>query len=157
MSDLRDRALKLYEAPFKLDHGYVWDAKGEMFADSVNGARIDPVVVAQVRGWGHIQKLEDPENLQDMVCELIVEALNDKWAGKIEQLEEEKKDLKQQQETASHNAKHYADMCVDLEEENKKLREVVESANWVVDTKGADISYLKSALIALDLKALGEK
>ena len=100
MSDLKEKALQLYEAPFSLDHGYIWDAKGEMFADSVNGARIDPVVVAQVRGWGRIQKLDDAENLQDEVGRLIVEALNDKWSGKIKDLEQKNEVLR----TACSNA-----------------------------------------------------
>lgn len=43
---------------------YINDADGKMIAD--------------VRGWGWIQKLEDPENLQDSIGVFIAQAINEK-------------------------------------------------------------------------------
>jgi len=77
MSELRKTALALYEPPFKLDHGYIFDSHGEMVADQV-----DPIAIARIRGWGRISYMDDAENLQDMVGTLIVEALSEKWSDK---------------------------------------------------------------------------
>ena len=43
---------------------YINDAEGKM--------------IAGVRGWGWIQKLPDPENLQDDIGKFIAEAINEK-------------------------------------------------------------------------------
>lgn len=45
---------------------YINDADGKMIAD--------------VRGWGWIQKLENPEKTQDEIGEFIALAINDKLA-----------------------------------------------------------------------------
>ena len=37
--------------------------------------------VLDIRGWGRIQKLSDPEKRQDSIGELVASLLNDKWGG----------------------------------------------------------------------------
>lgn len=83
--DIRRRALDLYKAPFKYDHGYIWDANGEMVADdrvpmddTENPQRS---IAVRIRGWGRIGYLPEPEKLQDAVGELIAQALTKFWEG----------------------------------------------------------------------------
>ncbi len=71
---LRQRALELYTPPFRVDHGYVFDANSHMVADGL----------LRVRGWGRISYFNDPESLQDAVADLIVEALNKVWTNNRE-------------------------------------------------------------------------
>ncbi len=74
--ELRERAFKLYRAPFRFEHGYVWDAKNEMVADDyVEGA----IPVGRIRGWGRVSYLPEPQELQDAVGELMAEALTKLW------------------------------------------------------------------------------
>lgn len=70
----RDRALALYQAPFRYQAGYIWDANGKMVADE---AAQD--CVTRIRGWGRIRYLPDAENLQDEVGALIAEILSNHW------------------------------------------------------------------------------
>lgn len=76
ISEIRQRALELYEPPFQFHCGYIQDAKHRMVADQHEGP--DSL---RVRGWGRISYMEDPEKLQDEVGALIAEALTEKWAG----------------------------------------------------------------------------
>lgn len=71
---LRQRALDLYQAPFKLQGGYIWDANNKMVADECGKDSI-----ARIRGWGRIQSLPDAPNLQDEVGKLIAELLTEHW------------------------------------------------------------------------------
>jgi len=73
--EFRRLALALYRGPFRYERGYVWDANMDMVADT--GGYENSVM--RVRGWGHIQRLPDPEKLQDAVGELMAEALTDLW------------------------------------------------------------------------------
>lgn len=38
----------------------------------------DGLMIADVRGWGWIQKLDNPEQVQDGIGEFIAEAINEK-------------------------------------------------------------------------------
>ncbi|MCW3106434.1 MAG: hypothetical protein JWQ09_940 [Segetibacter sp.] len=42
----------------------------------------DNKMVANIRGWGWIQKLPNPHQFQDKIGEMMVEAFNDKYNGK---------------------------------------------------------------------------
>lgn len=75
MSDHLDEALKLYTPPFRFDHGYIWDSKNNMVADS--GDAND--MACRVRGWGRISYMENPEQLQDSVGEHMAKALTEYW------------------------------------------------------------------------------
>lgn len=71
---LRDKALALYKPPFYFRLGYIFDADNRMVADDYeDGACL------RARGWGRIQYLPNPEQLQDTVGELIAEALTEFW------------------------------------------------------------------------------
>lgn len=80
---VRQRALRLYRAPFRYEMGYIWDANGEMVADD----RVDSddkenhasSIAARVRGWGRIGYMPDADKLQDEVGALIAEALTKFW------------------------------------------------------------------------------
>lgn len=54
----------LIKAPVKYDHGYIWDADGNM--------------IAQVRGWGRLQYLPNPEDKQDSIGQFVADAINEK-------------------------------------------------------------------------------
>jgi outer membrane phospholipase A len=87
VESLRKRALALYKPPFKFQYGYIYDSEGNVVAD--NSSERDEEVTCssaengnlllRVRGWGRIGYMENPEQLQDTVGELIVEALNAYW------------------------------------------------------------------------------
>ncbi len=79
--NLRERAFKLYRAPFRYEMGYVWDARNEMVADDhvAGAAELEAVPPVRVRGWGRIGYLPGSESLQDMVGALIAEALTKLW------------------------------------------------------------------------------
>ncbi len=67
LKELLPRAFSLYKAPFK------YDFMGQMIFDSEEN------LVADIRGWGRIEKLGNGIELQDAIGELMAEALNDKW------------------------------------------------------------------------------
>ncbi len=69
--NIREQALALYRAPFHYNRGYIWDSTGKMVSDDDG---VD--AVQRVRGWGHISKHDNAEQLQDEVGEIIAEALN---------------------------------------------------------------------------------
>lgn len=74
MTDKQKSAFALYEAPFKFNRGYIYDAKNQMVADDQGQD-----VALRVRGWGRISYLPEPEKLQDTVGELIAQALTEFW------------------------------------------------------------------------------
>ena len=74
---LRMNAIKLYEPPFKFEHGYIYDAKQNMVADDDD---VGSHVAAQVRGWGRISYMEDAKALQDEVGVYIAELLTKHWS-----------------------------------------------------------------------------
>lgn len=55
---------EILEYPVKTDYTYIWDK--------------DNAMIAQVRGWGRLQYMDDAEALQDMVSDFIVDAINEK-------------------------------------------------------------------------------
>lgn len=67
-------ALALYEAPFRYERGYIWDAKSNMVADNQGQD-----VAMRVRGWGRIQYLPDASTLQDAVGALLAQAMTEYW------------------------------------------------------------------------------
>jgi len=75
MSLPREQALRLYRPPFRHEHGFIWDADGNMVADD----RTAGDAAVQVRGWGRIKYLPGAEVLHDAVGELIAEALTEYW------------------------------------------------------------------------------
>lgn len=75
-TDLRNKSIGLYTPPFRFEHGYIWDAKGQMVADNhVDGED----AVLRVRGWGRICYMENPEALQDEVGNVIALAMTEFW------------------------------------------------------------------------------
>lgn len=78
---LTERAKALYAPPFRYEMGYIHDSKHKMVADDVlpEPEHLEPGMALRVRGWGHIQKHEDPEALQDEVGKLMAEALTGFW------------------------------------------------------------------------------
>lgn len=67
LNEVLSAALDLYEPPFR------YDLDGQMIFDSENN------LIADVRGWGRIEKMENAVALQDAIGELIKESLNDTW------------------------------------------------------------------------------
>ena len=75
-TDLRNKSIGLYTPPFRFEHGYIWDAKGQMVADNL----VDGEDAAlRVRGWGRISYMENPEALQDEVGNVIALAMTEFW------------------------------------------------------------------------------
>ena len=67
------KALKLYTPPFRYEMGYIFDSENEMVADDYETS------ITQVRGWGRISYMDEPEELQDAVGEHIAKALTEYW------------------------------------------------------------------------------
>ena len=76
---LRKLAFELYKPPFKHQCGYIFDNDNNMVADDNGDARPDESGVLRIRGWGRIGAMENPEELQDMVGDLVAEALTKFW------------------------------------------------------------------------------
>jgi hypothetical protein len=74
-TEIEERALGIYKAPFRCERGYIYDADGEMVADDGGDAQS----MGQVRGWGRIVYMADSEELQDAVGGLIAKALTLYW------------------------------------------------------------------------------
>lgn len=76
---IRKAAMAVYKAPFKYNHGYIYDSQNLMVADdggygddnSVSGA-----VASHVRGWGRLGYLPDGDKLQDEIGQMMADALN---------------------------------------------------------------------------------
>lgn len=79
-----EAAMKLYEPPFTFVHGYIYDNANHVVSDNGDIGQMEKAVISRIRGWGRLQYLKDgeftPEQLQDAVGEIVVEALNDYWA-----------------------------------------------------------------------------
>jgi hypothetical protein len=78
---LKDRAFNLYAPPFTYQMGYIYDSKHKMVADDTlpDPEHLEPGIALRIRGWGHIQKHEDPAALQDSAGDLIAQALTQFW------------------------------------------------------------------------------
>lgn len=74
VGNLTKAALGLYKAPFTRTHGYIFDADHNTVADKAGEN-----ATLRIRGWGRISHMANPEQLQDKVGDLIVEALNEFW------------------------------------------------------------------------------
>lgn len=72
--ELRQRAFDSCAAPFERVHGYIFDANGNTISDDTAEG-----IVTRMRGWGRLHYLDKPEELQDAIGDLIVEALNEFW------------------------------------------------------------------------------
>jgi hypothetical protein len=81
--ELKARALALYAPPFTYSMGYIHDSKHKMVADDhlPTPEHLESGMALRVRGWGHIQKHEDPAALQDEVGRITAEALTEYWEG----------------------------------------------------------------------------
>lgn len=80
---MRKEAMGLYVPPFHFEHGYVFDSANHMVADDgeLTGAmNVKSAIAARIRGWGRIQYLKNPEQLQDEVGRMIADALNEYYA-----------------------------------------------------------------------------
>lgn len=73
---MRSQAFALYTPPFKFVAGYIIDSKGNMMSD--DGGAMDRI--ARRRDWGRIQYMENPEAIQEVVGNMIAEALNEFWS-----------------------------------------------------------------------------
>jgi hypothetical protein len=76
--EIRERARKLFRAPFRYQGGYIWDDEGEMVADRHGDAEAKSATL-RVRGWGRLGYItkspEEAAALQDTYGELIAEAM----------------------------------------------------------------------------------
>jgi hypothetical protein len=72
---ITERALALYKPPFQFQSGYIFDADHQVVADD-HESKVDAL---RVRGWGRIQYLENPRELQDEVGRMIAIALTEFW------------------------------------------------------------------------------
>ena len=68
------RALALYQAPFRYENGYVYDAMNEMVADDEGQD-----IILRVRGWGRISHMNEPEELRNAIGIIIAQALTEYW------------------------------------------------------------------------------
>lgn len=55
---------KLIKSPVEFVRGYIHDAEGN--------------VIMQVRGWGRLQYLKNPEEKQDAIGRFVADAINEK-------------------------------------------------------------------------------
>jgi len=76
-SDLELRALKTYKPPFRMRHGYIYDAEGNMVLD--DHCDEAPDALLRIRGWGRLCREKDAEALQDAIGDLIAKALTEYW------------------------------------------------------------------------------
>src|SRR5690606_25841928 len=74
--EIKSRAIGLYKPPFHYNKklGWIFDGEGKQLLD-----QIDETAVLRIRGWGRIGYPENPEQLQDMVGDLIAQALTEFW------------------------------------------------------------------------------
>ncbi|MBZ7331007.1 hypothetical protein FMJ13_03695 [Klebsiella michiganensis] len=85
-TDLRNKSIGLYTPPFRFEHGYIWDTKGQMVADNhVDGED----AALRVRGWGRISYMENPEALQDEVGNVIALAMTEFWERRKAEMDSE--------------------------------------------------------------------
>lgn len=65
------RARRALKPPFTYQHGYIFDAEGNMAADNIHALRIT--------GWGRLGAMEDGTELQDAIGERIARILSEHW------------------------------------------------------------------------------
>lgn len=80
-SELTQKALSICKPPFEFKHGYIFDSDGHIIADHP----MDEGVLL-IRGWGRIQHMDNPEQLQDEIGRLIALAMTEFWE-KMERIE----------------------------------------------------------------------
>lgn len=138
----KQRAIALYQPPFKPMYGYIHDALGNVVADD----NTDNGEILQIRGWGRISYMPEPEQLQDDVGELVAEALNQFWINNggeayletkesVDKFDLVKGDLVHASKGKWIRSRDYADACRKLgladqllekkDEEITKLREML--------------------------------
>jgi len=78
--ELQARAEALYIAPFRFERGYIFDAKNEVVADNSDNQKNDSII--EIRGWGRIGYLPNPEALQDTVGYIVAQALTEFWMAR---------------------------------------------------------------------------
>jgi hypothetical protein len=70
---LKNLARKHYKPPFQHVEGYIYDADANMVAD-------EPAHALRVRGWGGLlYEGVDPRKLQDLIGEMMADALTLYW------------------------------------------------------------------------------
>ena len=74
-----EAALSLYKPPFRYENGWIWDANNQFVADEGGPSHQEPRM-ARIRGWGRIQYLPNPEQLQDEIGRMMAEALTEYWS-----------------------------------------------------------------------------
>lgn len=74
MNQIDIDALAIYKPPFKYQAGYIFDADDNMVADDCGEN-----AAARIRGWGRIQYMNNPEQLQDTIGEHIAKAMTEYW------------------------------------------------------------------------------
>lgn len=77
-SRFKKLVLELYTPPFEFQSGYIFDSSGNMVADQGGVGGADKML-AQIRGWGRIGKMEDAEAVQDAVGHVVAQALTLYW------------------------------------------------------------------------------
>lgn len=65
--NITNKAIDVYKPPF------TYDLFGQMIFDSNHN------LVADIRGWGRIQKMENPEGIQDEIGRQIAKAMTEHW------------------------------------------------------------------------------
>lgn len=73
-TELTKKALSICKPPFEFKHGYIFDSDGHMVADHPLEEGI-----LRIRGWGRIQYMGNPEQLQDEIGKLIAQAMTEFW------------------------------------------------------------------------------
>lgn len=73
-------ALNIYTPPFRHESGYIFDSNSKVVADSADGGmESENFIALRVRGWGHIQHIPKPEVMQDLIGDLIANAMTEYW------------------------------------------------------------------------------
>lgn len=89
LTELEKRALRLYKAPFRYQHGYIFDADGHTVSDTPE--EITSGAAARIRGWGRMSHMEEPARLQDALGELVARSLTKYWNETVKELQFEEK------------------------------------------------------------------
>lgn len=76
---ISEAALALYEGPFSFDGIYIIDKNGQMVADQGGNGEVRQSIALRIRGWGRVQYLPDPINLQNEIGRMIAEAMTEYW------------------------------------------------------------------------------
>lgn len=153
ISEIRQRALELYEPPFQFHCGYIQDAKHRMVADQHEGP--DSL---RVRGWGRISCMEEPEKLQDEVGALIAEALTEKWQARAAQPAPAQGQQVECQECErlARQVKHWKDLAVaNRKVADEDLAEIAASDQALRESRANDLTTMATlADVRAELSAL---